>query len=148
MAHQAPAPRARARGNGTTEPTVWTAARVAAVCSRHAAGTFLKHACALEGGNVKGLYEAMERDPSIADSVGKAHAQGVELLRQRKDSAMPGEDDWKKYAWDLERFDRVEFAPPTNKVEAAVKVAPLTAETAAMVAAIVAADGGKDEGQR
>ena len=108
-ARKNPASRARA--------TVWTAERVEAVCTRHADGVFLKHACALEGGSFDGLRDAMASDPEIAAKVEKAHAEGVELLRRRKDGALPGEDDWKKYAWDLERFDRTEFAPPTSKVE-------------------------------
>ena len=109
----------KARKNPTSRAraTVWTTQRVEAVCARHAAGTFLKHACALEGGTYDGLVDAMARDPEIAAKVAKAHAEGVELLRKRKDSAMPGDDDWKKYAWDLERFDREAFAPPTSKVE-------------------------------
>ena len=108
-ARKNPASRARA--------TVWTTERVDAVCVRHAAGAFLKHACALEGGTYDGLIDAMASSPEIAARVEKAHAEGVELLRRRKDSAMPGDDDWKKYAWDLERFDREAFAPPTSKLE-------------------------------
>jgi hypothetical protein len=108
-ARKNPASRARA--------TVWTTERVDAVCVRHAAGAFLKHACALEGGTYDGLIDAMASSPEIAARVEKAHAEGVELLRKRKDSAMPGDDDWKKYAWDLERFDREAFAPPTSKLE-------------------------------
>lgn len=136
-----PQPRARARGNGTSEPVVFTPAKVAAICARHAEGVFLKHACGMEGVSYDGLVSARERDPAVRLAIEAAHAKGVELLRQRKDSAMPGEDDWKKYSWDLERFDRVEFAPPRQQVDAAVKVDVLTPETAAMIAAVVKAGG-------
>lgn len=116
---------------------MWTPARLAAVCARHAAGEFLKHACAAEGGSHEGLRDAAARDPSIAAAVAKAHAKAVELLRARKDSAMPGEDDWKKYAWDLERFDRETFGPPTQKLD--VKTEAVSDETLEQVIAVVSA---------
>jgi len=117
--------------------------RVERVAKRHASGTWLKHACALEGGTYHGLYEAMDREPAFRELIDRAHAQRADELRALKASAMPGEDDWKKWAWDLERWDREAFAPPTNKVDAAVKVEPLSPETAALVAAVVAGKDGE-----
>lgn len=128
----APGSRARARA-----ATVWTPARVEAVCARHAGGEFLKHACAAEGGTYDGLIDAAARDPEIRAAVDKAHAEAVALLRSRKDSAMPGEDDWKKYAWDLERFDREAFGPPTQKLD--VKNEGPSEETLEQVIAVMSA---------
>lgn len=102
------APASRARTN-----TVWTPERVEAVCERHAAGTWLKHACALEGGTYDGLIDAMARDPAIAAKVHAAHALGAEARRER----MGFSEDWKREAWELERWDRELFHLAT-KVEA------------------------------
>lgn len=132
--------RARARGNGTSEHTVWTPERVTAVCRRHAVGEFLVHACAAEGGTYDGLYDAMRRSDEIRSQVAKAHAEGVDFIRARMNEAGAEVDDqgrkvrygdWKREAWWLERFDRVTFAPPTAKVEAAItNAASLVSEIA------------------
>jgi len=107
----------RLAGHAGYEVGTWTEERVRAVCERHAAGEWLTHACAREGGVVNGLKKACEREPRYAVMLADAHARGVEHFRERMDRASREDGDWKREAWLLERFDRTNFAPPTREVQ-------------------------------
>ena len=98
-----PASRARAE---------WTPELVRKVASRHADGVWLKHACALEGGTYDGLIDACAREPEYRAIIDEAHAQGAEKRRSRLELS----DDWRREAWELERWDQAVFHL-TNKVE-------------------------------
>ena len=100
----------RARG----ERPVWHDERVKAVCARIAEGTFIKHACALEGASYIGLHDAAKSDPEIARQVEAAQATGAEMYRAELRMTL---GDWKREAWFLERWDRDTFKPPKAEVE-------------------------------
>jgi hypothetical protein len=83
---------------------------VARVLARHAAGTYLVEACALEGVSDDALLALRRRDPSVAAAYDAAHAEWVELHRAR----IAASRDWKAQAWLLSRGDprfREEAAP-------------------------------------
>jgi len=100
----------RARG----DRPVWHDARVKAVCARVAEGTFIKHACALEGASYIGLHDAAKSDPDIARQLEAAQATGAEMYRAELRMTL---GDWKREAWFLERWDRDTFKPPKAEVE-------------------------------
>ena len=108
-ARQNPGSRARAE-------TVWTPERVAAVAHRHAAGAFLVTACRLERGSYDGLRDALARHPEWRADIDEAHAKWEVELQERARNA---EGEAARTArWELERWSRETFAPPTTKVEA------------------------------
>jgi hypothetical protein len=89
-------------------------ALIGRIAARHASGTWLKHACALEECSVEGLRDACVREPRWAVVIEKAHAEGAEVMRLRMLEAGTEEDgegrtvrvgDWKREAHMLERWD-------------------------------------------
>lgn len=94
----------------------FTESKVDAICDRVRAGTWVEHSCLLEGVTIRGLEKAMHRDETIAIKVGAARAENAERLRSKMDMTL---GDWKREAWQLERWDRVTFKPP--KAESEVK---------------------------
>lgn len=116
----------RARSNPASRARAsFDDALVARIAVRHADGSWLKHACAIEGATYEGLRDACAREPRWAAIIAKAHAEGAETMRRRILDAsvdVHGEQpvrtgDWKRDAWMLERWDRDLFHLAT-KVEA------------------------------
>lgn len=100
--------RARARGTSKLDD-----ACVDRICDRIARGEFKKHACQAEGVSDETLRLLEREDATIAAATAEAHSRGVEAMREKLDTA----DDWKRAAWELERFDREAYAPPKQQVE-------------------------------
>lgn len=116
-------------------------ALIGRIAARHASGTWLKHACALEECSVEGLRDACVREPRWAVVIEKAHAEGAEAMRLRMLEAGTEEDDdgrtirfgdWKREAHMLERWDPGTFhlvskseskvdGPPVQKLTIVVK---------------------------
>ena len=117
----------RARAKHETAPPVYVGrdagtfddATVERMCAKHATGVFWKHCLDAEGLSESGWHEAKAREPRYVLAQQRAKAAGVEALRRRRDQLIEDgfRGEWKAAAWDLERFDREAFAPPTSKVE-------------------------------
>lgn len=88
----------------------WTVPRLDAALAHLRAGAPFREACHLVHGSPDALRHLMASQPDVLGEVEAARAHAMATLRRAMETA--DRDEWKRYAWLLERLSPQDYAPP------------------------------------